>query len=194
MDKNGNKKPWENSFSDDNAQEEGYLSRIALRKQKENFKLILSVLVSIVALTAIFSLVFGMSKQNDVQQYQSISKKKTKKVTKPKKKVTKPQKNNESKHDTEQNTSQNTSQNASQNTNETQTTSNDQESSGEQNPNDTNHDTSQDKDNAEYVTVNQSEGIYRLATNAGISVSQLQALNGLNKNSVITPGQKLRIK
>ncbi|NDR76968.1 LysM peptidoglycan-binding domain-containing protein [Fructilactobacillus sanfranciscensis] len=181
MDKNGNKKPWENSFSDDNAQEEGYLSRIALRKQKENFKLILSVLVSIVALTAIFSLVFGMSKQNDVQQYQSISKKKTKKVTKP-------QKNNESKHDTEQNTSQNTSQN----TNETQTTSNDQESSGEQNPNDTNHDTSQD--NAEYVTVNQSEGIYRLATNAGISVSQLQALNGLNKNSVITPGQKLRIK
>ena len=190
MDKNGNKKPWENSFSDDNAQEEGDLSRIALRKQKENFKLILSVLVSIVALTAIFSLVFGMSKQNDVQQYQSISKKKTKKVTKPKKKVTKPQKNNESKHDTEQNTSQNTSQN----TNETQTTSNDQESSGEQNPNDTNHDTSQDKDNAEYVTVNQSEGIYRLATNAGISVSQLQALNGLNKNSVITPGQKLRIK
>ena len=186
MDKNGNKKPWENSFSDDNAQEEGDLSRIALRKQKGNFKLILAVLVSIVALTAIFSLVFGMSKQNDVQQYQSISKKKTKKVTKPKKKVTKPQKNNESKHDTEQNTSQNT--------NETQTTSNDQESSGEQNPNDTNHDTSQDKDNAEYVTVNQSEGIYRLATNAGISVSQLQALNGLNKNSVITPGQKLRIK
>ncbi|CAJ2231724.1 LysM domain-containing protein [Fructilactobacillus sanfranciscensis] len=190
MDKNGNKKPWENSFSDDNAQEEGDLSRIALRKQKENFKLILAVLVSIVALTAIFSLVFGMSKQNDVQQYQSISKKKTKKVTKPKKKVTKPQKNNESKHDTEQNTSQNTSQN----TNETQTTSNDQESSGEQNPNNTNHDTSQDKDNAEYVTVNQSEGIYRLATNAGISVSQLQALNGLNENSVITPGQKLRIK
>ncbi|WP_395389443.1 SAG1386/EF1546 family surface-associated protein [Fructilactobacillus frigidiflavus] len=175
MDKNEDKKPWDDTFSDDRNQD-GNLSRVELRKQKGNFKLILAVLISIVALIAIFSLAFGMSKQSSIQQSQPSTQKKAKKVTKPKHNhKTDKQKHNESKvsatkDDNQQTSDLSTSQTSSEDLNQSST------------------------DDAKYTTVNQSEGIYRVAKNAGISVSQLQALNGLNDNSVITPGQRLRIK
>lgn len=173
MDKNEDKKPWDDTFSDDRNQD-GNLSRVELRKQKGNFKLILAVLISIVALIAIFSLAFGMSKQSSIQQSQPSTQKKVKKVTKPKQKTEK-QKHDKAKKSATKDDNQQTSDSST-----SQTSSEDTKPSSD--------------DDAKYTTVNQSEGIYRVAKNAGISVSQLQALNGLNDNSVITPGQRLRIK
>lgn len=186
MDKNEDKKPWDDSFSD-NRNQDGNLSRIELRKQKGNFKLILAVLISIVALIAIFSLAFGMSKQSSIQNGQPSTKKTTKKTTKPKKTAAKHQSDTTKKSKT---TSDDNSQTADSSTSKTDD-SNQTASSDDAKQSST---TKSSSDDAEYTTVNQSEGIYRVAKNAGISVSQLQALNGLNDNSVIAPGQKLRIK
>ncbi|WP_429970872.1 LysM peptidoglycan-binding domain-containing protein [Fructilactobacillus sp. Tb1] len=209
MDKNEDKKPWDDSFSDDR-DEQGNLSRVKLRKQKGNFKLILAVLISIVALIAIFSLAFGMSKQSSIQQTTS-SKKVTKKAdkTKPKKdkkktdseSVKKSKKDSSSTAESSDDTTQ-----ASQPSQTTTSQSSSDDNSSQNNASQSNQNTSTNttassnssnnssNDASKYITVNQSEGIYRVATNAGISVSQLQSLNGLNDNSVIKPGQTLRIK
>lgn len=205
MGKNEDKKPWDDSFSNDRNQE-GNLSRVELRRQKGNFKLILAVLISIIALIAIFSLAFGMSKQSSVDQSHTDAKKTTKKIAKPKKKTEKAKSH---KNSTKQTMSASDSSNTKQtnpsnsatsginstpvNSNEASTTANTNETSNTVNSNESStiKDSSAD---AQYITVTQSEGIYRVAKNAGITVSQLQALNGLNDNSVVSPGQKLRIK
>lgn len=47
---------------------------------------------------------------------------------------------------------------------------------------------------ASYYTVKAGEGLYRAAVNSGISLQRLLELNGLNENSTVTPGTRLRIK
>lgn len=200
MDKNGDKKPWDDSFTDDRNQE-GNLSRMAKRKQKGNFKLILAVLISIIALIAIFSLAFGMSKQDSVQQSQATTTKNTKKTTKPKKKTDNKKKksnNSNSKKTSEKQTGPINNQSVvseNQVDPNSQVTDPNQQANNTATVNPTNQDSvAKNTDDPQYTTVGQSEGLYRVATNAGISVSQLQALNGLDSTSVIAPGQKLRIK
>ncbi len=48
-------------------------------------------------------------------------------------------------------------------------------------------------DTAKYHTVQKGETLYRISVNNGISVDQLLELNNMSKNSVIYPGQKLRV-
>jgi LysM repeat protein len=48
-------------------------------------------------------------------------------------------------------------------------------------------------DTAKYHTVQKGETLYRISLNNGISVDQLLKLNNMSKNSVIYPGQKLRV-
>lgn len=43
-------------------------------------------------------------------------------------------------------------------------------------------------------TVREGETLYRIATSNGISVNELCRLNGINENTIIRPGQKLRVK
>ncbi|WP_054656869.1 LysM peptidoglycan-binding domain-containing protein [Apilactobacillus ozensis] len=54
---------------------------------------------------------------------------------------------------------------------------------------------SADNSNGEkYATVLPGQGVYRVATNAGISESELLRLNNLTSESQIHPGQKLRVR
>ena len=48
-------------------------------------------------------------------------------------------------------------------------------------------------DTARYHTVKKGETVYRISVNYGISVDKLLDLNNMPKNSVIYPGQKLRV-
>ncbi|WP_051006570.1 LysM peptidoglycan-binding domain-containing protein [Liquorilactobacillus vini] len=48
---------------------------------------------------------------------------------------------------------------------------------------------------ADYATVGSGQGIYRVATNNGLTVAELLQLNpGLSSSSVLSPGQRVRIK
>ncbi len=54
---------------------------------------------------------------------------------------------------------------------------------------------STDESNGTYVTVGAGQGLYRVATNNGLSVNELLQLNpGLSAGSTINPGQRVRIK
>ncbi|WP_413627343.1 LysM domain-containing protein [Fructilactobacillus vespulae] len=219
MDDN-NKKPWEKSFDSDqkvnvseNDDANPTLSRMQIRKQKGNFKLILAILISIVALIAIFSLAFGISNQNSIKDTTKTTTTKSKNSTNEKKNNNKQEQkkdntaddktkegNKDSQADNNGQTQTNNSQTDNNQTVSTPATSNVSTSTGTTTQTANTQSNANSQTNAtqtttpQYVTVNSNEGFYKIASNAGITIQQLQNLNGLNANSVINPGQRLRVK
>ncbi|MCT0223112.1 LysM domain-containing protein, partial [Lactiplantibacillus plantarum] len=53
---------------------------------------------------------------------------------------------------------------------------------------------SESSSGTKYVTVEAGQGVYRVATNAGISVDKLLELNGLSSDATISAGQRLRVR
>lgn len=47
---------------------------------------------------------------------------------------------------------------------------------------------------AKYTTVQQGQGIYRVAVNNGLTVDELARLNNISPNTQLQPGQRLRVK
>lgn len=45
-----------------------------------------------------------------------------------------------------------------------------------------------------YATVQSGQGIYRVAANNGLTVSELARLNNISPNAALQPGQRLRVK
>ena len=54
--------------------------------------------------------------------------------------------------------------------------------------------TAQTSTSSSTYTIRQGDNLYRIAVNHGMSLNELCRLNGLNKNSKIVPGQKLKVK
>ncbi|USS85375.1 LysM peptidoglycan-binding domain-containing protein [Fructilactobacillus myrtifloralis] len=213
--------PWDQSFdgkpsqTSTNQKATPASSRMARRKRQGNIKVIVTILASVVVLIALFALAFGMSKQGDLN---SSAKPATAKQTKPAKhkkaakKQSKPAKKSATKQtdstaDQADQTGDTTasSANAAQSDDQTAqnkqpaaaTTANGSEPAKATTATATTSQQSQATNQAapkDYVVVQQHEGIYRVAKNAGISMQELERLNGLTSQSVIVPGQKLRIR
>ncbi|USS92750.1 LysM peptidoglycan-binding domain-containing protein [Fructilactobacillus ixorae] len=211
--------PWDQSFdgkpsqTSTNQKAMPASSRMARRKKQGNIKVIVTILASVVVLIALFALAFGMSKQGDLN---SSAKPATEKQTKPAKhkqaakKQSKPAKKSATKQtdstaDQADQTGDPTSSNANAAEADNQTAQNNQpaaattanSSEPANSATTTTSQQSQANNQAapkDYVVVQQHEGIYRVAKNAGISMQELERLNGLTSQSVIVPGQKLRIR
>ncbi|KRK69737.1 LysM peptidoglycan-binding domain-containing protein [Lentilactobacillus buchneri] len=46
----------------------------------------------------------------------------------------------------------------------------------------------------QYATVKAGQGMFRVAYNNGLTTEQLMRMNGLNANSKLYPGQRLRVR
>ncbi|MEE8823801.1 autolysin [Lentilactobacillus sunkii] len=202
--------PWNQTFSEDR-DENGNLSRVKLRKQSHNHHLITVILAALIILVAVVALVWGLVRQsamsNDSKSAESSSvrvvrqdnaKKKSSSASKAKEKPAKAK--SAVKHSTKKPTVQpkQTSQaqsavkssTASSSTSaQTNTTSQSGQTTGS-----TSNKTQQSTSGHKYATVEAGQGMFRVAYNNGLTTAQLMQMNGLNANSKLYPGQRLRVK
>lgn len=75
-----------------------------------------------------------------------------------------------------------------------ESTDENQEEITDPNATDDGTDTNTDDGTGEYATVQAGDGPYTFASRNGITLDQLYQLNGMNENSMMQPGQSLRIR
>ncbi|MBW1605547.1 SAG1386/EF1546 family surface-associated protein [Lactobacillus sp. Sy-1] len=185
-DKNENdKEPWNQTF-DDVTDDEGNLSRTKLRKQNKSNSLISIILISAIILIAAIALLFGVMKSTSGTgngDSSSVASTKVQSISTSKEKSAKKDSTSK-KHSSAASSKSASAKSSSESSSMAKKSS---ESSKKES-------SSASSESGDYVTVQAGQGLYRVATNAGISEQQLLQLNGLTSASQIHPGQKLRVK
>lgn len=184
---------WDKTFTDnEDRNADGYLSRTQRRRQNEHNSMITTVLVVLIILLAAVPLAYWLNHRESynhpapertervasshsthhhhhhaksVKKHKAAAKKSTKK-----KKVVKHQQDNQNNQANANSSSQQQASSANNNTGSRQSSS------------------------TRTVTVQQGQGIYRVAANNGMTVSELEQMNGLSAGSEIHPGQQLRVR
>ncbi|MFD1125887.1 LysM peptidoglycan-binding domain-containing protein [Lentilactobacillus raoultii] len=210
--------PWNQTFSEDR-DEQGHLSRVKLRQQSHNHNMITVILVSLIIIVALVSLIYGIAKQSAAgnrstnhhpivaMPQQAHSKKKSSKSTSIDHKAAQTALKSSAKakaagNSTKVASASSTTNRSSTNqaTSSTGRTSNaasvtrkSNSTSSALKPN-TNNPTTTASNGYRYATVQAGQGIYRVAVNNGLTMSQLMQMNGLSTASQIHPGERLRVK
>lgn len=190
---------WDKTFTDnEDRNAEGYLSRTQRRRQTEHNSMITTVLVVLIIILALVPLVYWFNHREAfnhpatertvrVASSRSVHHHHHKKSLsqakkKPKKVVKHHHKAKKAKH---QSVAHSSSQTVNSTSQSQQTASS---SSSRANG------SASSSAGSRTVTVGQGQGIYRVAANNGMSVSELEQMNGLAPGSEIHPGQQLRVK
>ena len=181
------KKPWENTFEDEKDEQGNYLRTASRKSSHKNAVLTNSLLVVFVVIVIGTIALYFISQKTanktfddngNVEVVSSTAKKSSKKKVAAKKSSSESE-SAASESSQAESSSQEESQASSQASESSQSTSSESSSSQDE----------------QYVTVQAGQGLYRVATNNGLTVNELLNLNpGLTANSTLTPGQQIRVK
>lgn len=176
-------KLWDKTFEDNqDLDDSGHLSRTAHRKQSSHnsrITTILIVLIVILTATPIIYWVHHEQSFNHPQQTEKVAQSvssKAKKASSHAKSKTKSKSSAAETAKTKTAKAKSSSQADSTSITSAQSTSSTSESG------------------AKYTTVGSGQGIYRVATNNGLTVAELASLNNISPNTPLYPGQRLRVK
>ncbi|KRN58858.1 SAG1386/EF1546 family surface-associated protein [Limosilactobacillus secaliphilus] len=177
-----NQKLWDKTFEDNEGRDsQGNLSRMQRRRQTSHDSRITTILVLLIIILAIMPIVYWAQHQQSFnhparEEKVAATSKSHKKASSHKKRSHK----KSSKHDRSSQELDNQTASASSSSYQSNQTG---QSNSQSNSN-----------NRSYVTVNQGQGMYRVAANNGLTVDQLARMNNLKPGSQIHPGQQLRVK
>lgn len=197
---NHGEKPWNAQF-DSERNAKGEVSRSATRKkEKGNAAFVTFLTIALLVLAALpvgaWSIVQSQMNKPVTSQQATTSKKKTKKVataTKHKakassKKATKKASSSKASHSE---ASSSSSVASSVSSSSVAASSSSSVASSQSTASSSSASSSAGK---KYVTVGAGQGLYRVAVNNGLTVSELLQMNGLSSASKLSPGQQLRVK
>ena len=183
-------KLWDKTFEDNqDLDDSGHLSRTAHRKQSSHnsrITTILIVLIVILAATPIIYWVHHEQSFNHPQQTEKVAQSvssKAKKASSHAKSKTKAK--SQSKTASAKSQSKSSSQADSTSITSAQSSSSSSAAAST---------SSTSESGAKYTTVGSGQGIYRVATNNGLTVAELASLNNISPNTPLYPGQRLRVK
>lgn len=184
-------KLWDKTFEDNqDLDDSGHLSRTAHRKQSSHnsrITTILIVLIVILAATPIIYWVHHEQSFNHPQQTEKVAQSvssKAKKASSHAKSKTKAKSQSKTASAKSQSKS---SENEAEPTSITSTQSSSTSSTAAST-------SSTSQSGAKYATVGSGQGIYRVATNNGLTVAELASLNNISPNTPLYPGQRLRVR
>ena len=184
-------KLWDKTFEDNqDLDDSGHLSRTAHRKQSSHnsrITTILIVLIVILAATPIIYWVHHEQSFNHPQQTEKVAQSvssKAKKASSHAKSKTKAKSQSKTASAKSQSKS---SENEAEPTSITSAQSSSSSSAAAST-------SSTSESGAKYTTVGSGQGIYRVATNNGLTVAELASLNNISPNTPLYPGQRLRVK
>lgn len=184
-------KLWDKTFEDNqDLDDSGHLSRTAHRKQSSHnsrITTILIVLIVILAATPIIYWVHHEQSFNHPQQTEKVAQSvssKAKKASSHAKSKTKAKSQSKTASAKSQSKS---SENEAEPTSITSAQSSSSSSAAAST-------SSTSESGAKYTTVGSGQGIYRVATNNGLTVAELASLNNISPNTPLYPGQRLRVR
>lgn len=167
-------KLWDKTFTDDpDLGSDGHLSRTEHRKRNSHNTMITTILVVVIIVLAAAPVLYWMNHQqsfNHPVRTEKTAKSTSHSASKSSKSRVK---HKEKKH----------SSSSAKSSSSTSTKSSSSSTSS-----------SSSSANAQYTTVEQGQGIYRVAVNNGLSVEELARLNNISPNAQLHPGQRLRVK
>lgn len=179
-----NEKLWDKTFEDnEETDSKGNLSRVKRRKkdsQNSRITTILVVLIIILAAAPIFFWVRHEQSFDHPVREQRITESHTKKVASKGK--------THSKCHHAKTARRQSSSNSSKTVDHQATTASSVTSSASSSA------SSMSSSDNKYATVQAGQGIYRVAANNGLTVSELARLNNISPNTALQPGQRLRVK
>jgi LysM repeat protein len=196
---NHGEKPWNAQF-DSERNAKGEVSRSATRKkEKGNAAFVTFLTIALLVLAALpvgaWSIVQSQMNKPVTSQQATTSKKKTKKVataTKHKAKATSSSKKATKKASSTKASS--SSSVASSVSSSSVAASSSSAASSQSSASSSSASSSSSSAGKTYVTVGAGQGLYRVAVNNGLTVSELLQMNGLSSASKLSPGQQLRVK
>ena len=181
-----NEKLWDKTFEDnEETDSKGNLSRVKRRKkdsQNSRITTILVVLIIILAAAPIFFWVRHEQSFDHPVREQRVAQSHTKKVASKSKGKTR-SKDHHAKTDRRQSSSISDKTVDRQSTTASSVTSSASSSASSMSSSDN-----------KYATVQAGQGIYRVAANNGLTVSELARLNNISPNTALQPGQRLGVK
>ncbi|WP_295746482.1 SAG1386/EF1546 family surface-associated protein [uncultured Limosilactobacillus sp.] len=167
-------KLWDKTFTQDpNLGSDGHLSRTEYRKHNSHNAMVTTILVIVIIVLAAAPVLYWMNHQQSFNH--PVRTEKTAKSSHSASKKKHSTTHRESKRHREQATAK--SSRASGQLSSEKTTSSSHSTAG-----------------AKYTTVEQGQGIYRVAVNNGLTVDELARLNNISPNAQLHPGQRLRVK
>lgn len=179
---------WDKTFTDnEDRSADGYLSRTQRRRQSEHNSMITTALVVAIIVLASVPLAFWLTHRESFnhpaeQRTEKVASSSSAKTHHQSKAVKKTKKKAKAHHKTKSKQSQRSKQEQLSASSSSSQTSASSSSSVSQ------------SSATRTVTVEKGQGIYRVATNNGMTVSQLEQLNGLTPGSELHPGQQLKVK
>lgn len=190
-------KPWDAKFEDDR-DDKGNLSRSAThRKDKSNalFVTILTIALLVLAALPVGAWTIWQNQMNrPVATESSVSSSSSSKAKKVAVKSSKKTTKTTSKKAADTNSTQAAASTTTDSTSDADASSVTSESSDASSSSAASSSSSASSSSGSYVTVGAGQGLYRIAANNGLTVSELLQLNGLTSTSTIKPGQQLRVK
>lgn len=167
-------KLWDKTFTQDpNIGIDGHLSRTEYRKRNSHNTMVTTILVIVIIVLAAAPVLYWMNHQQSFNH--PVRTEKTAKSSHTASKRKQSSSHKESKRHRKQSTAKSSSTSSELNSEESASSS---------------HSTA----GAKYTTVEQGQGIYRVAVNNGLTVDELARLNNISPNAQLHPGQRLRVK
>lgn len=193
---NHGEKPWNAQF-DSERNVKGEVSRSATRKkEKGNAAFVTFLTIALLVLAALpvgaWSIVQSQMNKPVTSQQATTSKKKTKKVAT----ATKHKATSSSKKATKKasSTKASSSSSVASSVSSSSVAASSSSAASSQSSASSSSASSSSSAGKTYVTVGAGQGLYRVAVNNGLTVSELLQMNGLSSASKLSPGQQLRVK
>lgn len=190
-----NQKLWDKTFTDnEDVDKEGHLSRTARRKQSSHNAQITTILVVIILILAATPVIYWVNHQRSFNHPPRMAKVASGSTRSAKKKVARPKHRSSQRrpdHSSKDSVNGATGSVATA-TSVTGATSSSQVATSPANG--TSSGATGAAGTSSYATVGSGQGIYRVATNNGLTVDELARLNGITPATPLHPGQRLRVK
>ncbi|WP_295731612.1 SAG1386/EF1546 family surface-associated protein [uncultured Limosilactobacillus sp.] len=174
-----NEKLWDKTFDDnEETDSKGNLSRVKRRKKDSQNSRITTILIVLIIILAAAPLFFWVRHEQSFDhpvREERVAQGHTKKTASKKKNVARSSHSKPARHKSVS----------------TSSVSVDDQSSAQSTSVESSSTNSTD---SKYATVQAGQGIYRVAANNGLTVSELARLNNISPSSALQPGQRLRVK
>lgn len=165
-------KLWDKTFTaDPDVGSDGHLSRTEYRKRNSHNTMVTTILVIVIIVLAAAPVLYWMNHQQSFNH--PVRTEKTARSSRPasKKTVKKEKRGHRREHRSSENSSNSSSRISSSSSS-----------------------SSVQSVDRKYTTVEQGQGIYRVAVNNGLTVDELARMNNISPNTQLHPGQRLRVK
>ena len=185
-------KLWDKTFEDNqDLDDSGHLSRTAHRKQSSHNSRITTILVVLIVILAATPIIYWVHHEQSFNHPQQTEKVAQSVSSKAKKASSHAKSKTKSKASAAETAKTKTAKAKSSSQADSTSITSAQSSSSSSAAAST---SSTSESGAKYTTVGSGQGIYRVATNNGLTVAELASLNNISPNTPLYPGQRLRVK